>query len=93
MAPSTTPDVTGRGRPRTAGEARKGLRRAFIPESGGLIECPVYDRYALGPDATLEGPALVEERETTVLLLPGDRARVDEYFNLLVDVAGPEGNR
>jgi N-methylhydantoinase A/oxoprolinase/acetone carboxylase beta subunit len=90
MALSPTPDVTGRAREQPAGEACKGRRRAYIPEGGGLIECPVYDRYALGHGAIVRGPALVEERETTVVLLPGDRARVDEYRNLLVDIARSE---
>jgi len=91
-APSPTRDVISRARQQTApGEARKGQRRAYFPEGGGLIECPVYDRYALDDGATLRGPAIIEERETTVVLLPGDRARVDEYRNLLVDIARPEG--
>ncbi len=84
-------NVTGHTGQTVAGEARKGYRPAYFPEAGGLIECPVYDRYALGRDTTLTGPAIVEERETTVVLLPGDRARVDEYRNLLVDIARTEG--
>jgi len=89
-APAGTPDVTGRAREPAAGEACKGRRQAYVPESGGLIECSVYDRYALATGVVLRGPALVEERETTVVLLPGDRARVDEYRNLVVDIARPE---
>jgi N-methylhydantoinase A len=73
---------------RDARAARKGARRAWMPESGGRVECPVYDRYRLGVGAVISGPAIVEERETTVVLLPGDRARVDEHANLVVDIAG-----
>lgn len=91
MAVSPTPDLTGGASRTAAREARKGMRRAYIPEGGGLIECPVYDRYALDNGATLRGPAIIEERETTVVLLPGDRARVDEYRNLVVDIARQEG--
>jgi N-methylhydantoinase A len=51
-----------------------------------LIDCPVYDRYALRPGVTVAGPAIVEERESTCVLGPRDRARVDEFGNLVVDI-------
>jgi N-methylhydantoinase A/oxoprolinase/acetone carboxylase beta subunit len=47
-------------------------------------QCPVYDRYHLEPGAHLSGPAIIEEREATVVLWPGDEARVDEYRSLIV---------
>jgi N-methylhydantoinase A/oxoprolinase/acetone carboxylase beta subunit len=37
------------------------------------------------------GPAVIEERETTVVLLPRDRAAVDAHGNLNIDVASVEG--
>jgi N-methylhydantoinase A len=43
----------------------------------GPAEVPVYDFAALGADQTLAGPAIVESDTTTVLLLPGDSARMD----------------
>jgi len=71
--------------PRRAGAAApKGRRRAWFPEAGGFTETPVYDRYALGAGARLEGPAIVEERESTTVLPPGTAATVDEWANLLV---------
>ena len=71
--------------PRRAGAAApKGRRRAWFPEAGGFTETPVYDRYALGAGARLEGPAIVEERESTTVLPPGTVATVDEWANLLV---------
>ena len=62
----------------------KGRRRAWFPETRGWMECPVYDRYALAPGARLEGPAIVEERESTSVLPPATAATVDEYANLVV---------
>ena len=41
------------------------------------IETPVYARKDLAKGQTLEGPAIIEERETTIIILPGWRARVD----------------
>src|SRR5436190_7541339 len=72
---------------RSVGESRKGTRRAWFPETRGWTECAVYDRYALAPGARLDGPAIVEEREATSVLPPGTSATVDEYANLIVEVA------
>ena len=63
--------------------ARKGMRRAFFPETRGYADTPVYDRYALAPGASLSGPAIVEERESTTVIPPGVVATVDEYANLI----------
>lgn len=65
----------------------KGRRRAWFPETGGWVDCDVYDRYALAPGARLAGPAIIEERESTSVLPPGTSASVDEYANLIVAVA------
>src|SRR5213080_1138417 len=65
----------------------KGRRRAWFPETRGWTECAVYDRYALAPGARLDGPAIVEERESTSVLPPGTSATVDEYANLIVEIA------
>ena len=62
----------------------RGRRRAYFPEAGGYIDCPVYDRYALAAGRQLAGPAIVEERESTTVLPPGTVATVDEYATLLV---------
>ena len=66
--------------------ARKGTRRAYFPEAGGYLDCPVFDRYALAAGAVLEGPALVEERESTCVAGPRDRLRVDDRLNLIAEL-------
>src|SRR5439155_17594304 len=55
------------GHPALAEAALKGTRPAYFPEHGGYVETPVYDRYRLGPGAALLGPAIVEERESTLI--------------------------
>jgi N-methylhydantoinase A/oxoprolinase/acetone carboxylase beta subunit len=77
-----------RHRPPGGAAPQKGERPVYLPETGGAAPCPVFDRYLLPPSMVLTGPAVIEERETTVILLPGDRARVDEYATLIVDIAG-----
>jgi N-methylhydantoinase A len=68
--------------------ARKGSRKAYFPEAGGYVDCPVYDRYALAPGVEVEGPALVEERESTCVLGVGDRARIDDFGNMVAEIGG-----
>ena len=66
----------------------KGMRKAYFPEAGGYIDCPVYDRYALDVGVLIEGPAIVEERESTCVLDVGDLGEVDNFGNLLVKIGG-----
>jgi len=69
----------------TAEAAIKGRRRAYFGD--GYVDCAVYDRYALGVGAVVEGPAMVEERESTCVVGPGDRAVVDAQSNLVAELA------
>ena len=50
-------------------------------------ECEVIDRYALEPGTAVEGPAVIEEAESTCVLGPGDRATVDERLNLVAELS------
>ncbi|SDI72323.1 N-methylhydantoinase A [Alloyangia pacifica] len=72
-------------RPET-GTAQKGTRQAYFPAAGGLTACPVYDRYLLRPGQVIEGPCLVEERESTCLLDKGDRGLIDTFGNLVAEI-------
>ena len=60
-------------RPAGAPVPPRGRRSIFLD---GWCEAPVFDLEALAPGQTIDGPALVEAATTTVLLRPGDRARV-----------------
>ena len=64
----------------------KGYREAFFT-ADGPTRTPVYDRYALRPGDTVTGPAILEERESTCILRPGDRAVVDAQYNLAVEIS------
>ena len=59
-------------------------RRAWFPESEGWTETAVYRRDTLPAGARLQGPCIVEERESTTVLPPDMAAEVDVYGNLLV---------
>src|SRR5829696_7604405 len=63
----------------------KERRQVFFAEAGGYVDCPIYDRYALGADAAFPGPAVVEEFDSTTVVHPGWAARVDPVGNLLIE--------
>jgi N-methylhydantoinase A len=67
-------------------ETRKGSRLAYFPEHGRYVDTVVYNRYALTPGMTFDGPAIVEERESTLIIGVGGRARVDERLNVIVEL-------
>ena len=73
--------------PRVTGAASPGRPRerpAYFPECGGYTATVVHDRDTLAPGRELEGPAIVEERESTTVLPPGARAVVDDFGSLHV---------
>jgi N-methylhydantoinase A len=67
-------------------DARKGSRRAYFPERGGYVETAIYDRYALQPGMSFAGPAIVEERESTLIIGAGVQAQVDGRLNVVVEL-------
>ena len=56
----------------------------YLPEHNGFVPCSVYDRYLLPVGTTFIGPAVVEERECTVVIGPSAQANVDEEQNLVI---------
>lgn len=66
--------------------AQKGSRLAYFPEPGGYVDTPVYDRYRLGVGAAFNGPAIIEERESTLIVGPGASCRIDADRNVIVSL-------
>jgi N-methylhydantoinase A len=62
------------------GALHRGMRRAWF--NGAFVETPVLNRLALHPGESVQGPALIEERECTLVLPPGATARCDAALNL-----------
>ena len=54
--------------------------------TGGWLDTPIFDRASLGRGATLAGPAIVEQPDTTVVIDPGATAVVDGLGNLVITV-------
>ncbi len=64
--------------------ACKGQRSVYFTETREFVDTPIYDRYALGRDSRIQGPAIVEERESTAVIGPGGEATIDHHANLVV---------
>lgn len=71
------PRISSSSRP--ASTARKGRRRAYF--DGRWMQTPVYDGPSLRARQTVEGPAIIEEPLTTVVIYPGQEARLDSLGN------------
>lgn len=69
----------------SGGTALKGRRAAWF--DGAFRDTPVYDRYSLASGDRIAGPAIIEEREATTIVAPGDTLEVDAARNLRITVA------
>lgn len=69
---------------RAGQQVLKGHRPVFFSEAGGYVDTPVYDHYALEPGQEHSGPAIVEQRESTVVVGPRGRFSLDAQFNLIM---------
>ena len=58
----------------------------YVPERADFVDCTVYDRYALAVGSRIQGPALVEENESTCVLGIDDVALVDARGNLVIEL-------
>lgn len=72
------------GRAATLDGARTGTRPVWF--AGKWIETPVYARERLPLDATVVGPAILEQMDATTVLEPGDRAISDADGNIIIEV-------
>jgi N-methylhydantoinase A len=63
-----------------------GTRMVYFDEVGDFSETPVFGRGQLPTGASIAGPAIVEQMDTTVLIPPNSRARVDDRLNLVIHV-------
>jgi N-methylhydantoinase A len=66
------------------GRAQKGTRPVYFGRDTGFVTTPVYNRYALRAGDRLEGPIIIEERESTTVVDPGCAVEVDAQRNLLL---------
>ena len=68
-------------------DALKGQRPAYSAARGSTVSHQVYDRYLLSPGMVIEGPAIIEEHESTTVVDQDGRVEVDAYGTLVISVA------
>jgi len=67
-------------------QAIKGKRKAYSPIAKDFIPFTVYDRYQLSPNSKFKGPAIIEERESTVIVGEDASVSVDDFGFLWIDI-------
>lgn len=60
-------------------------RRNIYWAGQGWVECDIFDRTELARDQVVNGPTVIEEYGSTVVVSPGWRARTDKYGNLILE--------
>ena len=58
----------------------KGRRPVLYPSQDAAIDTPLYQRNLMRPDITLEGPAIIEDRESTTVVPPGAALRIADQM-------------
>jgi N-methylhydantoinase A/oxoprolinase/acetone carboxylase beta subunit len=66
--------------------ATKGQRQAYSPIAREFIPYTVYDRYKLFPKARFKGPAIIEEKESTLIVGEDGHVSIDEFGFLWIDL-------
>jgi N-methylhydantoinase A len=79
------PKIDRAGRGTSLDDAVKGQRPAYSALVRDFIPYTVYDRYSLFPGAGFQGPAIIEERESTVIVGEDAVVSVDEYGFLWIE--------
>ncbi len=68
------------------GQVRPRSRRDVYFKESGRTSCPVYDRGDLYPGAEIEGPAVIQESSSTIIVYPGQRAAATEFGTIEITV-------
>jgi len=65
-----------------------GTRRVYLDRARGWQDCALYRRDDLAPGHVLPGPAIVTQRDSTVLVLPDQSGRVDRLGVIRITAGG-----
>ena len=71
----------------TPAEAIAGQRHVYFEETNGFVPCNIYCRAKLAPGSTIDGPAVLENVDSTVVINPGWVGRIDAYGSCIMQPA------
>jgi N-methylhydantoinase A len=63
-------------------------RKVLFQGAQDFVECGIYDKAVLKPGCVISGPAVIEQMDTTIVIAPEWKARLDGYFNLRMEREG-----
>jgi N-methylhydantoinase A len=63
-----------------------GERSVLFDEGDERLATPIFARDDLPPGATFEGPAIIDQLDSTTVVPPATRATVDEWLNIRIDI-------
>ena len=92
----TAQGVTEKLRLKGSPQNRPGKSRALLEtretwfDDRKPVLTPIYDRFLLAPGDTIDGPAVVEQMDSTTLIPPGDSCTVDHTGNLRIQLGSKE---
>lgn len=75
-------------------QARKGTvkpvgkRKALFDKAKGYVATPIYSRRDLPGGWSAKGPVIIEQLDSTTVVLPGQSVKSDKYGNLIIKVGG-----
>ncbi|MCW2983206.1 MAG: hydantoinase/oxoprolinase family protein [Conexibacter sp.] len=78
------PLITATRNGHTPEGALRGTRNAYLPDVGSRQEIPVYDGALCGAGIRIEGPAIIDETDTTIYVPKGTTAERDEFLNYVL---------
>jgi N-methylhydantoinase A len=87
------PDLVRLRRPQSTGQAAPRRRAVYFESSGGFIDTPVYDRFALASGFAATGPAIVEEYGSTTVIWPEDRFEVGALGEIRIHCTNKDNAR
>ncbi len=61
-------------------------RKVHFDESDHPLDTPVYNRHDLGAGSRVEGPAIIDQLDSTTVVPPGVTAEVDAWLNIRMEI-------
>jgi len=66
-------------------DAMKKPRKVWFRDAG-FVDSDIYERNLLPIGATFDGPAIVEQQDTTTVIPPRTHCKIDSYANIIINV-------
>lgn len=87
VAVGTTPKADLASLPEGAMPAPKATRPVDFDETTGPVDTPVYWRPDIPSGVAFEGPAIIDQLDSTTVVPPGVKASVDRFANLILKIS------